>query len=159
MTDTTTAPEGVTPEAVAAKARSTAEKGASSYGSDWLPAHVCKLLMEAADRLEALAADRDAQKARADAAERRFANSERMLTQAETKLTAAEAKVARLVEAATVLHRSMELFFEADEAADEAERDGQQKEAARLRNMAHGRWQGIPGNLDALAAIIAEVQG
>lgn len=70
MTDITPAPEAVTPEAVAAQARSTAEKGASSYGSDWLPAHVCKLLMEAADRLEALAADLAAQKARADAAER-----------------------------------------------------------------------------------------
>lgn len=96
--DTTPAPQAVTPEQVAAKARSTAEKGASSYGSGWLPAHVCELLMETAAMLEALAADRDAQKARADAAERRFANSERMLTQAETKLTAAEAKVARLAE-------------------------------------------------------------
>lgn len=88
--------------------------------------------------LEALAADLAAQKARAGAA---------------------EAKVAKLVEAATNLHRSMELFFEADEAADEAERDGQQKEAARLRNMAHGRWQGIPAKLDALGAAIVEVQG
>lgn len=63
-------------------------------------------------------------------------------------------EVAALVEAATVLHRSMELFFEADEAADEAEREGRQKEAARLRNMATGRWQSIPGSLDALAAAL-----
>lgn len=44
-------------------------------------------------------------------------------------------EVRALVEAATALHRDMELFFEADEAADEAERLGHQKDAARFLHM------------------------
>ena len=67
-------------------------------------------------------------------------------------------EVRALVEAATALHRDMELFFEADEAADEAERLGHQKDAARFLHMANGRWQGVPAKLDALAAALRGVK-
>ena len=102
MTDTTPALEGVTPEQVAAMCKRLQMMPTYSgdpKGLHWTPD-------KAAAMLEALAADRDAQKARADAAEAETNKVRRFLKisrdeggEALARAEAADAKVAKLMEA------------------------------------------------------------
>lgn len=118
MTDTTPAPEGVTPEQVAAKDAVFAAETMRSWSERYAmvnPAGAVVAIHSAADMLEALAADLAAQTARADAADdllREWQANQHyryigkdgksvMARDLEDRAEVAEAKVARLVEVLT----------------------------------------------------------
>lgn len=52
--------------------------------------------------------------------------------------------------------KAMELFFEADEAADDARRIGSDDDVARYEKMATARWQCIPDMVERARAALAQ---
>ena len=179
MTDNTPAPEGVTPEQVAAlenaisslrdgiacaegdmardlqDAEHTGERPDLSSYSVALDVDEDRIII---NRIEAIAADRDAQKARADAAELRAEHAEdklnleqaiaqRMVRDEAKRAEAAEAKVARLVEAIDYILDGMGI----DAPDYEIDPDDDFLDAA------NSDW--VRDVLTRLAAAITEVQG
>ena len=68
-------------------------------------------------------------------------------------------EIAALIEKVGRLTRTMNLFWEADEAADEARHAGDNAEAQRLDVMATQRWQGIPDQIHDTDAALRAIGG